>query len=70
MKLVKDIIFFLLITFVAFAWWMLVLLLISFLTLSVLHFTIEEIFLLTALGTFGVDVYYLIKKWQNHQKIK
>lgn len=62
MKLIKEIIFFLLVTAVAFAWWMLVLLLISFLTLSFWHFTIEGIFFLAVLGTIGVDGYYLIKK--------
>ncbi len=63
----KDIIFFIITTVVAYAYWMLVFLLISFLTLSYLHFTIEGIFALAAAGTVVVDLLYvrkLVKKYR------
>jgi len=64
--IVKDVIFFIITTAVAYAYWMLVFLLISFLTLSYLHFTIEGIFALSAAGTVAVDILYvrkLVKKY-------
>lgn len=68
LDIVKEIVFFLLVTAVAFAWWMLMLLLISFLTLSVLHFTIEGIFILAAVGTIGTDIGYIANKVKQHRK--
>lgn len=60
--IVKDIIFFFLTTVFAFAYFMLVLLIISFITTSYLHFTIEGIFIASILGAVGVGVYYIVKK--------
>ena len=62
--IVKDIIFFFLTTVFAFAYFMLVLLIISFITTSYLHFTIEGIFIASILGAVGVGVYYIAKKIQ------
>ena len=58
----KSIIFFLLTTAFAFAWFMLTLLLISFVTSSYLHFTIEGIFIASTVCTVGVDIWYVVKK--------
>lgn len=66
--IVKDIIFFFLTTAFAFAYFMLVLLIISFITTSYLHFTIEGIFIASILGTVGVDVYYIVKKVKKYRK--
>lgn len=66
--IIKDIIFFILTTVIAFAYWMLVFLLISFLTLSYLHFTIEGIYALAVAGTIIVDIVYVwrkIRKYRN-----
>lgn len=59
---VKEIIFFLIVTAVAYAWWTVMLLLVSFLTLSLLHFTMEGILILAGVGTAAVDTYYFMKK--------
>lgn len=66
--IVKDIIFFIITTVVAYAYWMLVFLLISFLTLSYLHFTIEGIFVLAAVGTVVVDILYVRKLVKKYRK--
>lgn len=58
----KGIIFFLLTTVIAFAWFMLMLLIISFVTSHYLHFTIEGIFIASIVGTVGVDIWYVVKK--------
>ena len=59
---VKEIIFFLIVTAVAYAWWTVMLLLVSFLTLSLLHFTMEGILILAGGGPAAVDAYYIVKK--------
>lgn len=59
---VKEIIFFLIVTAVAYAWWTVMLLLVSFLTLSLLHFTMEGILILAGVGTAAVDAYHIVKK--------
>lgn len=66
--IVKEIIFFLLTTALAFAYWMLVFLLISFLTLSYIHFTIEGIYALAIVGTIGNDIWYIIRKIKQYRK--
>ena len=66
--MVKEIIFFLIVTAFAFGWWMLVLLILSFVTLSVLHFTIEGIVITAIVGTVGVDIYYVIHRVQEFRK--
>lgn len=64
----KDIIFFLLTTAISFAYFMLVLLIISFVTSSYLHFTIEGIFITSIVCTVGVDIYYIVKKVRARKK--
>lgn len=64
----KDIVFFLLTTAISFAYFMLVLLIISFVTSSYLHFTIEGIFITSIVGTVGVDIYYIVKKVRARKK--
>lgn len=64
----KDVAGFVLVTAVAFLWWMLVLLLISFLTLSLLHFTIEGIFVGAIVGTLATDLFYVIKTIKKHRR--
>lgn len=66
--MVKEVIFFLIVTAFAFGWWMLVLLIISFVTLSVLHFTIEGIVITSIVGTVGVDIYYVIHRVKEFRK--
>ncbi len=66
--IVKDIIFFFLTTVFAFAYFMLVLLIISFITTSYLHFTIEGIFIASILGAVGVGVYYIAKKVKKYRR--
>lgn len=66
--IVKEVIFFLIVTALAFGWWMLVLLIISFVTLSVLHFTIEGIVITSIVGTVGVDIYYVIHRVKEFRK--
>lgn len=66
--LVKDIIFFLLYTAGMFAYCILVLLIISFVTASFLHFTIEGIFITSIVGTVALDVYYIAKKVKKRRK--
>ena len=66
--MVKEIIFFLIVTAFAFGWWMLVLLILSFVTLSVLHFTIEGIVITAIVGTVGVDIYYVIHRVKEFRK--
>ena len=66
--IVKDIIFFFLTTVFAFAYFMLVLLIISFITTSYLHCTIEGIFIASILGAVGVGVYYIVKKVKKYRR--
>lgn len=58
----KLLVFLLLITAAAFAYFMLTLLLISFVTSHYLHFSIEGICIASAVGTLGVDIWYIVKK--------
>lgn len=66
--LVKDIIFFLLYTAGMFAYCILVLLIISFVTSSFLHFSIEGIVLTSILATVALDVYYVVRKVKKRRK--
>lgn len=66
--MIKEIIFFLIVTAFAFGWWMLMLLIISFITLSVLHFTIEGIIITAIVGTIGVDIYYVVRRVKEFRK--
>lgn len=62
LDLAKEIIFFLLFTAAMFAYCMLVLLIISFVTSSFLHFSIEGIVIGAVLGTVALDVYYIMRR--------
>ena len=64
----KDIIFFFVRTAIAFAYFMLVLLIISFVTTSYIHFTIEGIFIMATVATVGVDIHYVVKKIRKYRK--
>lgn len=64
----KDIIFFFVTTAIAFAYFMLVLLIISFVTTSYIHFTIEGIFIMATVATVGVDIHYVVKKIRKYRK--
>jgi hypothetical protein len=64
----KDIIFFFVTTAIAFAYFMLVLLIISFVTISYIHFTIEGIFIMATVATVGVDIHYVVKKIRKYRK--
>ena len=66
--LVKDIIFFLLYTAGMFAYCILVLLIISVVTSSFLHFSIEGIVLTSILATVALDVYYVVRKVKKRRK--
>lgn len=68
LDLIKDIIFFLLYTAGMFAYCMLVLLIISFITTSFLHFTIEGIFIASIAGTVVLDIFYVVKKVRKRRK--
>lgn len=64
----KDIIFFFVTTAIAFAYFMLVLLIISFVTTPYIHFTIEGIFIMATVATVGVDIHYVVKKIKKYRK--
>lgn len=66
--IVKDVVFFVIVTALAAGYWFLVFMLISFITLSYLHFTIETIYLLTIIGTVAVDIFYIVKTAQKYRK--
>lgn len=64
----KDVAGFVLVTAAAFLWWLLVLLLIGFIALSVLHFTIEGIFAGAIAGTLATDLFYVIRTIKKHRR--
>ncbi len=66
--MIKEVIFFVITTAFVFGWFMLVLLIISFVTLSVLHFSIEGIIAFSVLGTICYDIYYISKKVKEYRK--
>ena len=68
MDLIKDFIFFLITTACSMIWVMTVLLIISFVTLSYLHFTIEGMFITAIVGTVFVDIYYIVKTVKKYKK--
>lgn len=68
MDLIKDFIFFLITTACSMLWVMTVLLIISFVTLSYLHFTIEGMFITAIVCTVFVDIYYIVKIVKKYKK--
>lgn len=61
LDILKDILFFLITTVCAMVYVMGVLLIISFVTLSYIHFTIEGIFITAVICTVLADAYYIVK---------
>lgn len=68
--LIKDIIFFFLTTAFAFGYFMLMLLIISFISLSYIHFTIEAIVAISVVGTVIVDIFYVRGKIKQRREEK
>ncbi len=68
LNMIKEFVLFILVTACAFAWWMLMLLLISFMTLSLIPLTIEWIFIIAIVGTVAVDIFYIIKRVRKYRK--
>lgn len=68
LDIVKEIILFILITAFIFGWWMLMLLIISFMTSSYIHFTIEGMFVTSVVCAFVTDIIYIIKKVKEYRK--
>lgn len=68
LDIAKEIIFFILFTAAMFAYCMLVLLIISFVTSSFLHFSIEGIIIAAIVGTVTLDVYYVVRKVKKRRK--
>lgn len=68
LDMAKEIIFFLLFTAGMFAYCMLMLLIISFVTSSFLHFSIEGIFMGSVAGTVALDVYYIIRRVKKRRR--
>lgn len=64
----KNIVFFFIITAVAFGWWLLMLLIFSFVTSSFIHFTIEWIFIIAIAAAVVVDVCYVVHKIRQRGK--
>lgn len=68
--MIKDIIFFFLTTAFAFGYFMLMLLIISFISLSYIHFTIEAIVAISVVGTVIVDIFYVRGKIKQRREEK
>lgn len=68
LDIAKEIIFFILFTVAMFAYCMLVLLIISFVTSSFLHFSIEGIFITSIVGMVALDVYYIVRKMKKRRR--
>lgn len=68
LDIAKEIIFFILFTAAMFAYCMLLLLIISFVTSSFLHFSIEGIFIGAILGTAALDVYYVVRRVKKRRR--
>lgn len=68
LDIAKEIIFFILFTAAMFAYCMLVLLIISFVTSSFLHFTIEGIFIGAIVCTAALDVYYVLRRVKKRRR--
>lgn len=68
LDIAKEIIFFLLFTAAMLAYCMLVLLIISFVTSSFLHFSIEGIVIGAIAGTAALDIYYVVKRVKKHRR--
>lgn len=67
--ILKDVILFLVITAIAYGYFMIMFLIISFVTLSMIKLTIEMIYILSAVGTVIVDIIFVVKKVQKYRKL-
>ena len=68
MDVLKDVIMLIIITAISYAYMFVMFMIISFVTLSVLHFTIERIFILSAVGTVIVDFFCIWKMVKKYRK--
>lgn len=68
LDIAKEIIFFILFTAAMLAYCVLVLLIVSFVTSSFLHFTIEGIIIASIVGTVALDVYYIVRRVKKRRK--
>lgn len=68
MDILKDIIMLIIITILSYAYWFVMLMIISFITLSYLHLTIEMIFILSGAGTLIVDVFCIVKTMKKYKR--
>lgn len=66
--LAKDIVFFIIRTALSFGYCFLMLMLFSFITVSVLHLEFEWIIILSIIGTIASDIYYIWKKVRERSK--
>lgn len=64
----KEIIFFILFTAAMFAYCMLVLLIVSFVTSTFLHFSIEGIIITAIVGTVALDGYYITRRVKKRRR--
>ena len=68
MDIVKDIIFFFITTVCVMGYVMGVLLIISFVCMSYVHFTIEGIFIAAVVCTVIADIYYIVKTVKKYHR--
>lgn len=68
LDIVKEIVWFIFMTAFIFGWWMLMLLIISFMTSSYIHFTIEGMFIAAIICTVVIDIIYIVKKVKEYRK--
>ena len=68
LDIVKEIVFLIFMTAFIFAWWMLMLLIISFMTSSYLHFSIEGMLIASIVLTVIIDIQYILKKIKEYRK--
>lgn len=68
--IIKDLIFFVITVGAAFGWSVLCLLIISFITLSYLHFTFEGILIASGVIAAVAGVWYLVNLVRKHRKKK
>lgn len=67
--ILKDAALFLAITVIAYGYFFIMFMIISFVTLSMIKFTIETIYILSAVGTVLVDIVFVVKKVQKYRKL-
>lgn len=68
MDVLKDVIMIIIVTAIGYAYMFVMFMIISFITLSVIHFTMEGIYLLSAAGTVIVDIICIMKTVKKYRK--